>query len=152
MSIANGVIGDDKINCHNAHEVGIASMSKLMGQTFNNIKLKHADKVLPLLCMNSTMKIHDDKVPIDPVLLFQHMSITKTFEYELEKFFEYKLALSIYRSLMQLECIKTQKSAIYECFECVNIDIESANATYSTSSMEDTCYIVLSCVGSREHI
>lgn len=97
MSIAN--VGDDKINFHNAREVGIASLSKMMGQTFNNNKLKRADKLLPLLSMNSTMKIHDEKVPIDPVLLFQRMSITKTFENELEKFFEYELApypLSLY--------------------------------------------------------
>ena len=88
MSIASGVVGDEKINCHNAREVGIASMTGMIGQTFNNIKLKRADKVLPLLTISSAIKVHDEKVPIDSVLLFQHMSITKTFEDELEKFFE----------------------------------------------------------------
>lgn len=89
MSIASGVVGDKTINCHNVREVGIASMNKIIGQTFNDIKLKRVDKVLPLLTISSTIKVHDDKVPVDPILLFQRMRITKTFGDELEQFFEY---------------------------------------------------------------
>lgn len=112
ISIASGVVGDNKINCHNAREVGISSMAKMVGQSFNNwpsfnnIKLKRADKVLPLLTMSSTIKVHDEKVPVDPVLLFQRMSVTKTFEDELEKFFEYELAPYPYHFSMQLGCEK----------------------------------------------
>ncbi|GBN61819.1 hypothetical protein AVEN_137512-1 [Araneus ventricosus] len=40
ISIASGVVGDEKINCRNACKVGITSMTKMFGQTFNNIKLK----------------------------------------------------------------------------------------------------------------
>lgn len=40
LSIANGVVGDDKISCHRAREIEIAVMSKMTGMTFNNIKLK----------------------------------------------------------------------------------------------------------------
>ncbi|GBM10337.1 hypothetical protein AVEN_141917-1 [Araneus ventricosus] len=80
ISIASGVVGDEKINCHNASKVGITSMTKLFGQTFNNIKLKRADKGLLLLTISSAIKVHDEKVPIDPVLLFQRMSIIKSFE------------------------------------------------------------------------
>lgn len=121
MSIANGVVGDDKINCHNAREVGIASMSKMMGQTFYNIKLKRADKLLPLLSMNSTMKIHDEKIGtlfiiyiIDPVLLFQRMSITRTFEDELEKFFKHELTAYPLSLFDAIGMRKTQNSAIYD--------------------------------------
>ena len=87
LSIARGVIGGNKINCHKAREAGIASMSKMMVQTFNNIKLKRSEKVLPLLAVSSTVKVHEEEAPIDPLLLFQRMSITKTFEDEIENFF-----------------------------------------------------------------
>ena len=49
----------------------------------NIIKLKRSEKVLPLLAV----KVHEEEVPIDPALLFQRMSITKSFEDEIEKFF-----------------------------------------------------------------
>lgn len=71
MSIASGVVGDKTINCYNVREVSNC-------QTFNNIKLKRADKVLLLLTISSTIKVHDEEVPIDPILLFQRVSITKT--------------------------------------------------------------------------
>ncbi|GBN60056.1 hypothetical protein AVEN_141910-1 [Araneus ventricosus] len=68
ISIASGVVGDEQINCHNARKVGITSMTKMFGQTFNNIKLKRVDKVLLLLTISSAIKVHDEKVPIDHVL------------------------------------------------------------------------------------
>ncbi|PZC75227.1 hypothetical protein B5X24_HaOG206534 [Helicoverpa armigera] len=130
VSIASGVVGDDKINCHKAREVGIASMSKMTGKTFNNIKLKRSQKVLPLLAVSSTVKIHEEEVPIDPVLLFQRMSITKDFEDEIENFFEYELApypLSLFDAAGMR---KTTKSAIYDCFQPVNTEVNFTNATY----------------------
>ncbi|GBM17623.1 hypothetical protein AVEN_80911-1 [Araneus ventricosus] len=61
ISIASGVFGDEKINCHNAREVGITSMTRVFGQTFNNIKFKRVDKVLPLLSISSAITFHDEK-------------------------------------------------------------------------------------------
>ena len=70
LSIASGVVGGNNINCHKTRKVGIASMSKIIGQTFNNIKLKRSEKVLPLLAVSSTVKVHEEEMPIDLVLLF----------------------------------------------------------------------------------
>ncbi|CAH1113393.1 unnamed protein product [Psylliodes chrysocephalus] len=51
LSIVSGVVGGNNINCHKAYEVGITSMFKMIGQTFNNIKLKRSEKVrIGLLC------------------------------------------------------------------------------------------------------
>ncbi|GBN64879.1 hypothetical protein AVEN_226134-1 [Araneus ventricosus] len=63
-----------KINCHNAREVGITSMTRISFGQINNIKLKRVDKVFSLT-VSSAIKVHDEKVPIDPKLLFQRMSI-----------------------------------------------------------------------------
>lgn len=130
VSIASGVVGDEKINCYKAREVGLGSMTKIIGKTFNDIKFKRADKVVPLLAMSSTIKVHDEKVPVDPVLLFQRMSITAAFQDEIEKYFEYELAPYPLSLFDDIGMRKTQKSAIYDCFEKVNININNANATY----------------------
>lgn len=141
ISIASGVDGVKTINCHNAREVGIASMNKIIGQTFNNIKLKRADKVLSLLTLSSTIKFHDEKVPIDPILLFQRMSITKTFGDELEQFFEYELAPYSLPLFDSIGMHKTQKPAIYDFFFNVLILILITQILL-ISLTEDIFYIV----------
>ena len=145
ISIASGIVGDNKINCHKAREVGIAAMSKMTGETFN-IKLKRADKVLPLLTMSSTIKVHDEKVPLGPVLLFQHISISKTFEDEIEKFFEYELAPYPLSMFDETGMRKTQKSAIYNCFESMEIEIDNSNTSY----IIDGGYLLHRVVWDRE--
>lgn len=80
------VVGDNKINCHNAREIGHSIMSKMTHQTFKSNKLKSSDKVLPLLNIISTIIVLDEKVPIEHVLLFQQMSVTKTFEEDITIF------------------------------------------------------------------
>ncbi|GBL79850.1 hypothetical protein AVEN_28917-1 [Araneus ventricosus] len=120
----------------------------MFGQTFNIIKLKRVDKVLLLLTISSAIKVHDKKVPIDPVLLFLRMSITKSFADELETFFKYELApypLSLFDAIGMR---KTQKSAIYDCFQCVNVEIHNTNTTY----IVDGGYLLHRVVWVREEI
>lgn len=94
----------------------------------------------------STIKVHDEKVPVDPVLLFQRMSITKTFEDEIEKFFEYDLAPYPLSLFDETGMRKTQKSAIYDWFESVNIEIDNTNASY----IIDGGYLLHRVVWDRE--
>ena len=148
ISIANGVVGDEKINCHNARDVGITSMTRMFGRTFNNIKLKRVDKVLPLLTISSAIKVHDGKVPIHPLLLFQRMSITKSFEDELEIFFKYELAPYPLSLFDVIRMRKRQKSALYDCFQCVNVEIDNTNTTY----IIDGGYLLHRVVWNREEI
>lgn len=48
ISIASGVVGDDKVSCYKAREILLASVAKIIGLRFNNILFKRADKVVPL--------------------------------------------------------------------------------------------------------
>uniref|UniRef100_A0A6P7FJD1 Uncharacterized protein LOC114328610 n=1 Tax=Diabrotica virgifera virgifera TaxID=50390 RepID=A0A6P7FJD1_DIAVI len=130
VSIASGVVGDSTINGYKAREIGLDSISKITGLTFNNIKLNRAEKVVPLLAMNSTIKVRDKKVPVDPVLLFQRMSITAAFQDEIEEYFGYELAPYHLSFFDDIGMRKTQKSAIYDCFQKVNININNIKATY----------------------
>ncbi|GBM86436.1 hypothetical protein AVEN_108448-1 [Araneus ventricosus] len=77
-----------------------------------------------------TIKVHDEKVPIDPALIFQRMSITKSFEDEFQTLFEYELAPYPLSLFYAIGMRKTQKSAIYDCFQCVNVEIDNTNTTY----------------------
>ncbi|CAF4890677.1 unnamed protein product [Pieris macdunnoughi] len=92
--------------------------------------------------MTSTIKVHEEKVPVDPVLLFQRMSITAAFQDEIENYFEYELSPYPLSLFDDIGIRKTQKSAIYDCFEKVDFDINNTNAT-NTSLTEDTYYIAL---------
>lgn len=52
ISIASGIVGNDSINCHRAQTLGLESMENITGLTFNEIKLKRINKVLPLSKVN----------------------------------------------------------------------------------------------------
>lgn len=54
-------------------------MAKITGLTFKDLKLKCAYKVVSLLAMSSTIKVHEEKVPVDPVFMLQRMSVTAAF-------------------------------------------------------------------------
>lgn len=54
--------------------------------------MKRVVKVVPVLTMSSNIKVHEEKVPIEAVLLLQRMTITAAFQDEIEKYFEYELA------------------------------------------------------------
>lgn len=80
--------------------------------------------------MSSTIKVHEEKVPVDPVLLFQRMSITAAFQDEIEKYFEYELAPYPLSLFDDFGMRKTRKYAIFDCFQQVIIDINNTNTTY----------------------
>jgi len=84
MSISTGVVGDENINCHMSREIGATLLSKVHGNYFHDIKLKRKEKVLPLSAINMGIKIHDELVPIDPLLIFQRLCVTKQSDKDLQ--------------------------------------------------------------------
>jgi len=130
MSIASGIIGDDKINCYNAYEIGLIFMNNMIGQHFHNIKLKRANRVLPLLTVTSSVKVHDIKVAIDPLLLLQRISVTKQFEDHLQQVLQYELAPYPLALFDDIGMRKTKKSSLFDCFIPVYVELNPANDTY----------------------
>lgn len=115
MSIATGVSGDEKINCHN---------------NFHDIKFSRADRVLPLLTVNSNLKVHDTTVPIDPLLLFQRISVVKRTNEELRIYLEYELAPFPVSLFDEAGMRKTNKSAFYDNFQPLELEPDLNNVTY----------------------
>jgi len=62
--------------------VGKQAMAKIVNSTFSNIKLTQKD--LPPSTVNSSVQINDEKIPVDPFLLFQRISISKKTDEDLK--------------------------------------------------------------------
>lgn len=75
--------GNENINCHNAQNICTIAMGKKIGQTFRDIKFSRPDRVLSLLTVNSNFKVHDTTVHINPLLLFQRISVINYLQYKL---------------------------------------------------------------------
>lgn len=130
ISIATDIVGDEKINCFNAFEVGLISMQKIIGEKFDKIKLKRANKVLPFLTVTSSIKIHNTKVVIDLLLLFQRMSVTKKFEDQFAQFLQYELAPYPLALFNDIGMRKTTKSTFYDCFNPIVIELNTATDVF----------------------
>lgn len=121
VSLRPGIVGDNKTNCQNASEIGLLSMEKIAGLKFDNIKLKRSDRVLPLSSINSSIKVPDSKVSIDPLLLFQGICLNKKFDDHLPEYLKYEpypTALFDHTGTR-----KTVKSKLYDLFEPIITEI-----------------------------
>ncbi|KYN50606.1 hypothetical protein ALC57_11709 [Trachymyrmex cornetzi] len=116
VSLGTGVIGDNKVNCFKAFEVGTEAVQRVFGHKISDIKVGRKYRVQPLSIMTSKIKINDKDVPIDPTLLFQRMCLVKKDDVELKNFFQYELApypLSIFD---ENGMRKNVKSDFYDTF------------------------------------
>lgn len=115
FSIYTGIIGGSDINCYNAECHGKSIMSKLVGQNFEEIKLKRNDKVRTL--NPHTVKIRNEIVTIDPRQLFNRIVCSCTSPQQLEECFNFELSTestSLFENFMMR---KTQKSSLFQIFE-----------------------------------
>lgn len=116
MSIASGVVGDTTITCYDAHRIGNEAMNKIVELPFSDIKLSRKDRALPLSSVCSSIKIHDEKVAVDPTLLFQRI-INKQSEDDLSEFLKYELAPFPLALFNESGMRKTTKSVLYSIFD-----------------------------------
>lgn len=114
MSIATGVVGDKTITCYNAVTVGKLAMAKMVNSPFSDIKLSRKDRALPLSTVNSSIKINDEKVSVDPFLLFQRISINKKTDEDLKTYLQYELAPFPVAFFNEGGMRKSTKSVLYK--------------------------------------
>lgn len=77
MSMSPGVMGDKEINCHLAYEIGIESMSNIIGSNFGQVKFRQKDRVKLLRGFTSKLKNHDEEIPVSPDVIFRRISYMK---------------------------------------------------------------------------
>jgi hypothetical protein len=126
MSIATGVTGDANVNCYKCFQIDSLSAQKIIGNNFEDLKLKRKDNVVSLAARLSGVKIHNTLTPVNTTLLFQRMIHCIKKEEELEECFQYELSpfpLALFDELGQIR--KSKKSALYNAFDKIdqkNID------------------------------
>ncbi|KAJ8879231.1 hypothetical protein PR048_019837 [Dryococelus australis] len=70
-SLSSGVIGHEKIYCHNALSVGSAAINTTIGSNFADVKLTiKKNRLLPLAAVNKSIAIRDEVMPLNPQQLF----------------------------------------------------------------------------------
>jgi len=74
------------------YNIGHISMENMVEQTFDNLKFKRYNKVLRLVSVNSFVNIHDCKVAIDPLSLFQRISLNNKCNKHLHEYLTYELS------------------------------------------------------------
>ena len=117
MSLSTGVIGGDNITCHNAHEIGTMSIDSITDSNFRDIKIKRKNRVVPLQCVNSKVRIHDEIVPVHPETIFRRISLFKKSDRDLKLYFEYELAPYPLTLFDEGGMRKTRKSVFYDLFD-----------------------------------
>lgn len=117
MSIATGIIGDVTVTCFNAIAVGKQSIQKIIGKSFSSVSFSRKDRALPLASMSCTITIDGNSAVVDPLLLFQRISITKKTEEDLIKYMQYELAPFPLALFDETGMRKTKKASLYDIFE-----------------------------------
>lgn len=131
VSLSTGVNGDKKINCYDAYNVGLNLMKGNIGKTFDKIKFERSKRVLSLQTMISAVKVHDNmETVVDPLLLFQRISLHKKFNDNLRDFLEYELSPYPMALFDNGNMRKTKKSSLFDCFEPVTAELNSDNTAY----------------------
>ena len=77
MSLATGLVGDATVTCFNATAIGKQSMQKIVGKSFSSVSFSQKWRALPLSSMSCIITIDGNSAVIDPLLLFQRISISK---------------------------------------------------------------------------
>lgn len=53
MSLSTGVVGDERVNCYKVQELGQQTFSNIIGDNFNDVKLKRTNCVVSLEVANN---------------------------------------------------------------------------------------------------
>lgn len=92
MSIFSGIVGNDSINCHQAYEIGMKSIKSVIGTDFESLKLSRKNRVLSLKSIQSSVKVNDETVVINPLLLFQRLCVNINRKNEMKSYLKFELA------------------------------------------------------------
>ena len=121
VSLSTGIVGSSNINCHLAVQVGTEILNRLVGSNFADLKQSRKNKVLSLASMTCTVKINNEAVVVNPLLIFQRVAIAKKNDEHLVALLEFELAPYPLSLFDEGGMRKTKKSALYGLFPTTNI-------------------------------
>ncbi|KAG1680909.1 hypothetical protein GQR58_012092 [Nymphon striatum] len=104
------------VNCDNAFEVGCIAASDMTNGNFSDVKLKRNDKVKNIASMTNTVTIQNERVTINPAVLFSRITCILRDSSEMEVYLSYKLALQPPSLFLNGLMRKSPKSALGQLF------------------------------------
>lgn len=120
MSIFSGIVGNlegkNAINCHKAFEHGLESLQEIVGGNFADVKYKRTNKVRNLKSIQSSVNIHNEIIPLDPLLLFQRLCANITDKTDMKKYLEYELSPFPLSIFTETGFRKNTKSELFDLF------------------------------------
>jgi hypothetical protein len=130
ISVTSGVVGDERINCHMAQEMGITSIYRIINSCFQSVKFRRNERMHTIAVMSSAVKVGEVKIPINPTTLFQRINITKQSDQEQEENLTYKLSPYPISLFEEDGMRKTSKSSLYIAFTSLQLDIPFESCVY----------------------
>ena len=92
QALDTGLMADETVNCDDAEAVGHRLQVKLDGVSLNDATVKRKEQAVTLVTLKPTIKIGDEEVIVDPMVLFSRFLILFQRYNEIETFFAYELA------------------------------------------------------------
>ena len=88
-------------------------MNKIVGKRFSDVKLSQKNRALPLASMWNSIKVRGETVVVDPLMIFQRISISKQTDEDLKTYMKYELAPFPLSLFDENGMRKTRKAALY---------------------------------------
>ncbi|KAG1667826.1 hypothetical protein GQR58_018190 [Nymphon striatum] len=92
VCLSTGMVAGKIVNCDNEFEVGCIAASDMTNGNFSDVKLKRNDKVKNIASMTNTVTIRNERVTINPAVLFSRITCILRDSSEMEVYLSYELA------------------------------------------------------------
>ncbi|KAK3931650.1 Glutamate racemase [Frankliniella fusca] len=93
VSISNGLVADASVNCDAAVKIGLAVMqSSVVGLAFPDVHIRRKDKAVNIAATNATISVGEDRLQVNPSVLFHRIICNVHTEEILEECMRYELA------------------------------------------------------------
>lgn len=129
-SIFSGIVGSDTVNCHEAYEEGKKSLKSITGNNFGSVKFQRKNKILSLKTVQSSVKVNGETIAIDPLLLFQRISLNINSKDDMETYLQHELAPFPLSLFTENGFRKNVKSQLYDEFTSTNAPTHSNNVVH----------------------
>ena len=100
----SGMIANEDVKCDNAKTIGMAIQKKLNNVSLHAASIKRSDQAVTLNSLEPTLSIGDDKVVIDPLILFYRLIVLMQRYDNVSSFFKYELSViltSLFKDMMR---------------------------------------------------
>ena len=87
------MIENEDVNCDNAEAIGMAIQEKLNNVSLDAASIRRSDQAVTLNSIKPTLSSGDDKVVINPLILFSRLIVLMQRYDDVSSFFEYELSV-----------------------------------------------------------